>query len=122
MIFQGICLVTEDVLALAAFYEKVLQTTYEGDSTHAELKTQGASLAIYNCKAAEEDMKLCFEAGRPSYTINFLVEDVDKEYARLQDLGVEFLTEPTTYSWGARSMQFKDEVGNVVNFACRLVN
>ncbi len=48
--------------------------------------------------------------------VGFNVPDVDAEYKRLLLLGAEMLNEPTTHPWGARSFQFKDPDGNIVNF------
>ncbi|HKL79373.1 MAG TPA: VOC family protein [Mobilitalea sp.] len=117
MKFEAICLITEDVPALTRFYEEVLQTTAEGDAIHAEIRTEGASLSIYSRAAAKEDMKLQFGSSSGNFTMGFLVEDVDQEYERLHKLGVTIMSEPTTYGWGRRSMQFQDLDGNVISFA-----
>jgi uncharacterized glyoxalase superfamily protein PhnB len=121
MTFDGVCLITEDVRALTKFYEQVLQSEAEGGDVHAELKTQGAALAIYARSAAERDMGFCFEehCGVGKLTLGFTVEDVDAEYERLQALGVTFVTRPTTYRWGNRAMHFRDPDGNIVGFRAR---
>ena len=48
--------------------------------------------------------------------IGFNIGDVDAEYNRLLPLGVEMLNKPTTHPWGARSVQFRDPDGNILNF------
>jgi len=120
MRFSSICLITDNVLALTRFYEQLLQTTSEGSEIHMELKTEGAGLAIYSREAAKEDMTLYFEKGKTNFTMGFLVEDVDAEYERLENLGVDILNTPKTYPWGARSMQVRDLDGNVISLACRI--
>jgi catechol 2,3-dioxygenase-like lactoylglutathione lyase family enzyme len=40
---------------------------------------------------------------------------VDRQFARLRGLGVEFVLEPTTQPWGNRSALFRDPDGNLVN-------
>ncbi|MDF2942012.1 MAG: hypothetical protein K0S01_870 [Herbinix sp.] len=120
MRLQEVCLITDDVLALAKFYEKVLRTTSEGNEIHTVIKIEGVSFTIYSRKAAKEDMSLCFNKGETNITLGFHVDDVDAEYVRVKALGVEILTKPTTHPWGSRSMQFKDIDGTVITFACRL--
>jgi uncharacterized glyoxalase superfamily protein PhnB len=119
MRLQEVCLITDDVIALSKFYEKVLKTTSDGNEIHAGVKTEGVCLSIYLRKAAKEDMSLNFPSKTSSFTLGFHVEDVDSEYERLKRLGVEILNKPTTHPWGSRSMQFKDIDGNVITFACR---
>jgi predicted enzyme related to lactoylglutathione lyase len=47
--------------------------------------------------------------------IEFLVDDVDKEYERLKGFVSEWVQEPTTMPWGNRSLLFRDPDGNLVN-------
>lgn len=47
--------------------------------------------------------------------LEFLVEDVDREFARLRPLLAEVVQEPTTMPWGNRSLLFRDPDGNLVN-------
>ena len=47
--------------------------------------------------------------------IEFLVADVDAEYARLRETVDELVNEPTTMPWGNRSLLFRDPDGNLVN-------
>ncbi|WP_150266867.1 VOC family protein [Paenibacillus tepidiphilus] len=116
MKFQGICLITGDVVALARFYDRILQTSSVIDPVHTDIATSGAGLAIYSREAAREDMALCLDAGAGNMTLTFVVEDVDAEHLRLQALGVQLLNEPVTRPWGARSLQFADPDGNVISF------
>ncbi len=119
MIFDsGICLITDNVPRLAKFYEKVLQTTSEGDDIHTFILIDGGSLAVYSKSAAISDMGFDFSkfCGTGMFTFGFTVENVDDEYNRLKssDLNIEFVSVPTTYPWGARSMHFRDPDGNIV--------
>jgi len=121
MNFLGSTLITEDVPRLSRFYQDVLQATAEGDDIHVEFETEGASLTIYAKHAAERDMAFDFSThwGTGSVTLNFRVDDVDAEYARLQTLGVAFITQPKTYPWGNRAVHFWDPDGNIVGFSAR---
>ena len=46
--------------------------------------------------------------------ITFTVDDVDAEYKKLINLGVEIIDGPKTRPWGARNMSFYDPDRNVV--------
>ena len=64
-----------------------------------------------NNPAAEQYQKAIFEQGIPATM--FGVEDLQKEYERLKDLGVQFVVEPTDY--GSYSIaSFRDTCGNVI--------
>lgn len=95
MIFSGICLLTKDVQRLSDFYQKILQTTSDCDD---EIHTQGAFLAILKYYDAN--------GGNPNMNMAFTVDDVDTEYFRLKELGVEIIDEPTTRPWGLKICAF----------------
>jgi uncharacterized glyoxalase superfamily protein PhnB len=119
--FVGICLITNNVPALADFYAEVLGVQAEGDDGHAELSTEGAGIAIFSTEGMENMAPGSVQgAGRGSFTTMFEVEDVDAEYERLKALNVEFVMLPTTHPWGARSFWFRDPDGNIVDFFARL--
>ena len=54
-----------------------------------------------------------------SVIVEFLVENVDAEFARLRDALDDVVLEPTTMPWGNRSTLFRDPDGNVVNVFSR---
>ncbi|NLO48575.1 MAG: VOC family protein [Clostridiales bacterium] len=115
-----ICLITEDVRKLTAFYQKILQIKTEINDIHVEITLDGGGLTIYSKSAAEKDMGFDFSKyhGTGMTKITFIVENVDAEYERIKSLnmGIEFAAVPTTYPWGARSMHFWDLDGNIVCF------
>lgn len=109
MIFEGICLITNDVKRLSEFYQKVLQTTSDSDDDiHQEIKTRGAFLSILYCDQATK--------GNPYMSMAFTVDDVDDEFVRLKRLGIKIIDEPTMRPWGAKNMRFCDPDGNFVVF------
>jgi len=118
MKLSNICIITENVPLLTRFYENVLQVKADGDEIHAAIVIGGEGIAIYSKKAAESDMLFDFSEhwGSGNFTIGLNVDDVDKEYKRLKSLNVEFVTTPTTYPWGARSVHFRDPDGNIICF------
>lgn len=124
MEFLDICIITEDVPRLVKFYEVVFRTKAEGDKIHSALTTNGAGIAIYSKNAAETDMSFDFSQfwGSGNITIGYNVDDVDREYERLKALKVDFITSPTDWPWGARSMHFRDPDGNMICFRSFITN
>jgi uncharacterized glyoxalase superfamily protein PhnB len=117
MKFTGICLVTQNVPALVAFYKQVLGVDADGDETHAELRIPGAGIAIFSTTGMEEMAPASMRAaGSGNITLMFEVADVDAEYARLKALGVEVVKPPETYPWGARAAWFRDPDGSIIDF------
>ena len=109
MIFEGICLITNDVRRLSEFYQKVLQTTSDcDDNIHQEINTQGTFLSILYCDQAT--------GGNPYLSMAFTVDNVDDEFVRLTSLGIKIIDEPTMRPWGAKNMRFCDPDGNFVVF------
>ena len=110
-------LVTTDVPALSRFYENVLRVVAIGSDDYIEFRGQGSTLAIsskrsvdlFNAGAAEP-------AANRSVILDFQVNDVDLERARLAALIHQFVLEPTDQPWGSRSMLFRDPDGNLINF------
>lgn len=115
---NGICLITEDVKKLSDFYQEVLQVKVETNDIHVNIILDGGGITIYSKAAAEKDMGFDFSQynGTGLCKITFFVEDIDNEYKRLQSLNVQFMTPPTLYPWGTRSMHFRDLDGNIVCF------
>ena len=118
MNFISVRIIASDVSRLVAFYEGVTGLAakrYTED--FAELATPACTLAI----GSERTVAL-FGAGsaRPadnhSCIIEFRVDDVDKEYGRLETVVSAFVQKPTTMPWGNRSLLFRDPDGNLVNF------
>ena len=118
MNFLSVRIITSEVSRLVEFYEAITglsATRYTDD--FAELVTPACALAI----GSERTVAL-FGAGsaRPaanhSCIIEFRVDDVDKDFARLGKIVSEFVQQPTTMPWGNRSLLFRDPDGNLVNF------
>jgi predicted enzyme related to lactoylglutathione lyase len=115
--FTGIALITRNVAALRTFYARVLGVEAVGDDYHSELKTRGASIALFSVEGMEAMAPGSMQnAGHGSTTLGFRVEDIDAEYNRIRELGVDFVMFPTTHPWGLRSFWFRDPDGNIVNF------
>jgi uncharacterized glyoxalase superfamily protein PhnB len=117
MRFNGSCIITDDVISLANFYDLVLGTTSDINEVHTNIHIEGAGLAIYDRNCAKEDMNLSFHDAGSNIVLQFIVEDVDKLFDRLSKLEIDIINEPVTYPWGAKSMQIKDLDGNIITFA-----
>jgi predicted enzyme related to lactoylglutathione lyase len=110
--------ITSDVSRLVEFYENITgMSAIRYTEDFAELATPAGLLAI----GSERTVAL-FGAGsaRPadnhSVIIEFRVDDVDKEYRRLENVVSAFVQPPTTMPWGNRSLLFRDPDGNLINF------
>ncbi|RJQ90033.1 VOC family protein [Amycolatopsis panacis] len=117
MQFASVRIITHDAARLAEFYEKAtgIAARWPGPQ-FAELVGASCTLAI----GSAETMTL-FSAGAAvpeenrTAILEFLVDDVDGEYAKLAG-SAEIVQEPTTMPWGNRSLLFRDPDGNLVNF------
>jgi len=119
--FASIRIITEDVDRLAGFYEQITGTTAARPApVFAELRTANGTLAIGSTATVA---MLGDRAPKPgsndSVIIEFLVEDVDAEFARLRDVIGDVVLAPTTMPWGNRSTLFRDPDGNLVNLFTR---
>lgn len=121
MNFASIRIITDDVDKLAAFYELVTGITPARPApVFAEFRTETGVVAIGSTATVA---MLGESAPRPgsnnSVIIEFQVDDVDAEFARLRESLDEVVLEPTTMPWGNRSVLFRDPDGNVVNLFSR---
>jgi len=119
MNFVSVRVITEDVERLVSFYEKIsglAAMRYTPD--FAELKTPACTLAIGSTRTLQMFGvgNVLRAAENHSVILEFLVEDVDGEFAGLKEWVGEFVQEPTTMPWGNRSLLFRDPDGNLVNF------
>jgi catechol 2,3-dioxygenase-like lactoylglutathione lyase family enzyme len=111
-------IVTRDVPALVRFYQEITGIIpLMPSDAYAEFPASGITLAI----SSQRTMDLygagaTAPASNRSTVLDFEVEDVDAERARLAETIREFVLEPTNQPWGNRSMLFRDPDGNLINF------
>jgi uncharacterized glyoxalase superfamily protein PhnB len=116
MRFASTRLVARDIKNLVGFYEKVMNKKAEWlVPTFAEIVTPAATLAINTAETValfkEGSAEPC--ANRTAI-LEFQVDDVDAEFARLK-AEVQVVLEPKTMPWGNRAAQFRDPEGSLVS-------
>ncbi|WP_111309935.1 VOC family protein [Confluentibacter sediminis] len=115
----SIRIITADINGLVKFYEQVTRikiVQYTPD--FAELQTKTATLAIGSTRTLQffGGENVAQASQNRSAIIEFLVEDVEKDYERLADFLKPYIVqEPTTMPWGNKSLLFHDPDGNLVN-------
>jgi predicted enzyme related to lactoylglutathione lyase len=117
MKFISTRLITADVQRLVNFYETVTRVpAVWANELFAEIPTPVGTLAVGSDKTVplfgEGSAKA---ASNQTAIVEFLVEDVDSEFARLEAHLADVVTEPTTMPWGNRALLFRDPDGNLVN-------
>ena len=121
MDLASIRIITHDVDSLARFYETVTGTVATRPApVFAEIRTNSGTLAIAStATVAMLGDRAPKPASNNTIVIEFLVDDVDAEFARLQNDLDDIVLEPTTMPWGNRSTLFRDPDGNLVNVFSR---
>ena len=113
-------ILTNDVAGLASFYAALTGVEVVTNDYYVEVKTPTAAVAFSRRQFIELDSRGGPLCSMPSDTLilDFLVDDVDRHYERVDRLGVAWINAPTTQPWGHRSMMFRDPAGNLVNVFC----
>lgn len=111
------CLITNDVKALTAFYSQVLQIEpHKSGDDYVEFPTKAGTLALFAARAQEKYIPGSATPGQNhSSILEFRVDDVDEEYARLRRVVTSWVKGPTTQPWGTRSIYLRDPDGNLVD-------
>ncbi|HKM35536.1 MAG TPA: VOC family protein [Lachnospiraceae bacterium] len=103
-----ICILTNDVVRMSDFYKSLLEADNgSNDIVHQTIIAQETMLTVYNDGFVKKHTD-------QNITLAFTVDDMDKEYQKLQKLGVEVIEGPTVRPWGAVNMSFYDPDGNVI--------
>jgi len=79
-------------------------------------KYEYPSYVGFECGGVEIGLrpKSSVEIGKDAASIQFLVNDVDREYQELIGKGVEFTSKPHDEPWGGRQASFRDPDGNLL--------
>ena len=101
-------LLTNDVKRLARFYKQLLETDNgSDDETHQFIITDGTALSVYNDGTVKNNQN-------QNMFLAFTVDDIEKEYAKLNAMGAKIIEPPAKRPWGAINMSFYDPDNNVV--------
>lgn len=101
-------LLSNNVVGLANFYKSFLGIDNgSNDSIHQTIIAEETMLTIYNDNSLKNN-------NNQNICLAFTVNDVDDEYNKLLNLGVEIIEKPTTRPWGARNISFYDPDKNVI--------
>ncbi len=111
-------IVTGDVSGLTRFYHAITGMTPKiFNDAYVEFSAAGAMLAISSQRTMDlYGARATVPRSNRSVVLDFQVDDVDRERARLAAIVMDFVLEPTNQPWGNRSMLFRDPEGNLVNF------
>ncbi len=105
-----VCLLTNDVKRLAAFYKQLLETENgSDDEIHQFILTEETALTVYNDGTVKnnQNQNIC---------LAFTVDDMERAYETVLALGAQVIEPPTKRPWGAVNMSFYDPDNNVVFF------
>jgi uncharacterized glyoxalase superfamily protein PhnB len=116
MKFASTRLIAADIKVVVGFYEMVTGQPAEWLApVFAEIVTPSATLAFGSVETVALFKEGSAEAAaNRTAIIEFMVDDVDAEFARLIDK-VEVVHEPKMMPWGNRSVQFRDPEGTLVS-------
>jgi predicted enzyme related to lactoylglutathione lyase len=101
-------LLTNDVVRLANFYKLLLGIDNDSnDTTHQTIIAEETMLTIYNDGSIKnnENQNMC---------LAFTVDDINFEYEKIVELGVDIIEEPKLRPWGTWNMSFYDPDSNVI--------
>jgi predicted enzyme related to lactoylglutathione lyase len=110
--------VTEDVGTLARFYSTLVGVDVVVNDYYVEVPTNGQRVGVSRVRFSELVERPC---GPPEgvrggdVILDFAVDDLDAEYARVTDLGVQWVMRPTLQPWGRRAMTFRDPESHLIN-------
>ena len=114
--FGEVCIETNDVIKVADFYRKILNIASDphsqndcNDNVHQFIITEETSLTVYNDGTEKNNQN-------QNISLAFTVDDVDQEYIRLLELGIQIIDAPKLQPWGAKNMHFCDPDGNHIYF------
>jgi predicted enzyme related to lactoylglutathione lyase len=118
MKFASVRVITDNVKGLVEFYERAThEAALWSNHDFAELRVASCTLAIASSRTVGLfGPGAAQPADNHTAIIEFIVDDVDSEYARLREWTADFVNEPTTMPWGNRSLLFRDPDGNLINF------
>ena len=108
-------IVTDDVERAASFFASLLGLEVALNEFYVEIPAGGATVGFSKRHFTEWD-----HCPARQVILDFEVDDVDRHYARLSEIGVDWVLPPTDQPWGNRSMTLRSPEGILVNVFSRL--
>jgi lactoylglutathione lyase len=118
-------LYVDDVGRSLAFYERALgleRRFLHESGQYAELETGATALAFASHELAASNLPAVYGsaepgAGRPSFEVCFVTEDVEGAYERAVEGGADPVTAPQTKPWGQDVAYVRDPDGTLIELA-----
>jgi predicted enzyme related to lactoylglutathione lyase len=112
--------VSAEIEPIAVFYAALLGISVPLNEHYLELPAGPASVGFSKVGFTEEHgPHTGCPAGRAAtdgeIILDFIADDVDAEYRRVDALGVSWVMRPATQPWQSRSMLFRDPHGHLIN-------
>lgn len=103
-----VSLLTNDVIRLANFYKALLEIDNESnEEVHQTILGEETMLTIYNDGSIKNN-------ANQNICLAFTVEDIEAEYEKLIDMGIEIIEKPTVRPWRTKNMSFYDPDRNII--------
>jgi predicted enzyme related to lactoylglutathione lyase len=116
MDLASVRMISDDLEPVVRFYEQVTGVPAVWPApVFAEVRLPSCTIAFGHTQTAQLFNNSARPADNHTVIIEFLVDDVDKEFERLKAFVSEWVQEPTTMPWGNRSILFRDPDGNLIN-------
>jgi uncharacterized glyoxalase superfamily protein PhnB len=112
-----VTIVTANLESMRTFYQQVLQVEPQiSRGNYVEFPLEAGTLALWRQSEWEAfGITPMRGAANQSVLIEFEVEDVESEYARMKRLPMAWVQELTTQPWGHRAFYLRDPDGNILN-------
>lgn len=116
MDLASVRLITADLPSMVPFYEQVTGVKAAWLApVFAELRFPSCTLALGDASTAALFNDAARPAANQTSILEWIVDDVDAEFERLQPVVTRWEQKPTLMPWGNKSILFRDPDGNLVN-------
>ena len=116
MDLASVRLITADLHTMVPFYEQVtgVQASWLA-AVFVELRFSACTLALGDASTSALFNDAARPASNQTSILEWIVDDVDAEFARLQPVVTRWEQEPALMPWGNKSILFRDPDDNLVN-------
>jgi len=117
MKFEGICLVTKDVIKLRNFYSRLFKCEVKGDEEFSYIDIEGSHITFYSETALSRTFNVNIPFGSVGRAIiEVAVENIGSYYHLVKASRYTVLKPLTTQEWGITSFWIQALDGNIINF------